>query len=68
MLSNDPPPDLKAWCTGTPMKVGVPFPEGKLVSAKGQFMGWDGSVWHKMVGRKEAATSRLPLHSRRASW
>jgi hypothetical protein len=44
VLSNDPPPDLKAWCTGTPIKVSTPFPEGKLVSlgvlpAKNFFLG-----------------------------
>ncbi|GFH32737.1 uncharacterized protein HaLaN_32005, partial [Haematococcus lacustris] len=31
LLANDPPPDLKPWVTGQPVKVTTQFPEGKLV-------------------------------------
>lgn len=33
VLTNDPPPEIKPFVTGTPMKVTTPFPEGKMVRA-----------------------------------
>lgn len=31
VMANDAPADIKPWCTGTPLKVTTPFPDGKMV-------------------------------------
>jgi len=55
VLSNDPPPELKAWCTGTPIKVATPFPEGKMVydfvydKERGKWVPWMDTIESKRI-------------------
>ncbi|KAF5833108.1 hypothetical protein DUNSADRAFT_10689 [Dunaliella salina] len=55
VLSNDPPPELKVWCTGAPVKVATPFPEGKMVydfvydKERGKWVPWMDTIESKKI-------------------